>query len=110
MPLIEGYDVTRNPCVFILLSEVNMGGSKKSSTKVAPKVKPKLESAFNCPFCSHQKSVEVKINRRGAVANLACRVCSVDFQMRVQPLDQAVDVFSEWVDQCHSLNAKNSNA
>ena len=83
-------------------------GGKKSSTKVAPKIKPKLDKAFNCPYCSHQKAVEVKIDRRGAVANLACRVCSVDYQMRVQPLDHPVDVYAEWIDQVEILN-RNKN-
>ena len=80
-----------------------MGGSKKA-TKQAPKVKPKLDSTFNCPFCSHQKCVEVKLNRKGQVGNLACRVCSVDFQMRISSLHHAVDVYAEWVDQCQSVN------
>ena len=85
-----------------------MGGSKKSSTKVAPKVKPKLDKAFNCPYCSHQKSVEVKIDRKGAIGSLACRVCNVDYQVRIQALDQAVDVYADWIDQVNMLNASNT--
>ena len=59
-----------------------MGGSKKA-TKPTPKVKPKLDTCFNCPFCSHQKSVEIKMNRKGLVGTLSCRVCGVDYQMRI---------------------------
>jgi transcription elongation factor Elf1 len=81
-----------------------MGGSKKSSTKPAPKVKSKLAKTFNCPFCSHARTVEVKLNKKGQVGTLACRVCGVDFQMRINHLHSEVDIFAEWIDQCAIVN------
>ncbi len=80
-----------------------MGGSKKS-TKPAPKVKPKLATTFNCPFCSHANSVEVKMDRKGLVGYLKCRVCTADYEMRINSLHQPVDVFADWIDQCEALN------
>lgn len=80
-----------------------MGGSKKA-TKPAPKVKPKLAKTFNCPFCSHARTVEVKMNKKGLVGTLSCRVCGVDFQMRINHLHKEVDVYAEWIDQCAAVN------
>ncbi len=36
-------------------------GKRKASKKVAKKVQPKLETVFDCPFCNHTKTVEVKL-------------------------------------------------
>ena len=79
-------------------------GGKKSSAKPAPKVKPKLATQFNCPFYSHSDSIEVKMDRKGQVGSLKCRVCQADFEMRITSLSQPVDVFAEWIDQCDALN------
>jgi transcription elongation factor Elf1 len=80
-----------------------MGGKSKSAK---PKVKPKrkLETTFNCPQCSHQKSVEIKLNRKGMVGILGCRVCGVDFQMRINSLNEAIDVYTEWLDTLEQSN------
>ena len=79
-------------------------GGKKSSAKPAPKVKPKLATQFNCPFCSNANSVEVKMDRRGQVGSLKCRQCAAHFDMRVNSLHQPVDVYAEWLDQAEALN------
>lgn len=79
-------------------------GGKKSSAKPAPKIKPKLASQFNCPFCSHANSVEVKMDRRAQVGYLKCRVCVAEYEMRIDPLHQPVDVFADWIDECEALN------
>ena len=79
-------------------------GGKKSSAKPAPKVKAKLATQFNCPFCSHSNSVEVKMDRKGQVGTLKCRVCLADFEMRINALHEPVDVFAEWIDQCEAVN------
>ena len=84
-----------------------MGGSKKS-TKPAPKVKPKLATTFNCPFCSRASSVEVKMDRKGLVGYLKCRSCGADYEMRINSLHQPVDVFADWIDQCEALNRANA--
>jgi transcription elongation factor Elf1 len=80
-----------------------MGGKKKSA-KPAPKLKPKLATTFSCPFCSHSNSVEVKLDRKGCIGSLKCRMCAADYEMRIHALHQAVDVFADWIDQCAALN------
>jgi transcription elongation factor Elf1 len=83
-------------------------GGKKSSAKPAPKVKPKLATQFNCPFCSHTNTVSVKMDRRGQVGSLKCRECHAVFEMRINPLNQPVDVYAEWLDQSEALNKASS--
>ena len=34
---------------------------KKSRRKVVKIVQPKVSTVFDCPFCNHKKSVEVKM-------------------------------------------------
>ena len=80
-----------------------MGGKKKTA-KTAPKIKAKLATTFNCPFCSHSNSVEVKMDKKGCVGYLKCRVCAADYEMRINSLHSPVDVFADWIDQCESLN------
>ena len=79
-------------------------GGKKSSKKPVVRVKPKLATQFNCPFCSHANSVSVKMDRKGHVGSLKCRECHVVFEMRIDALQQPVDVYAEWIDQCEALN------
>jgi transcription elongation factor Elf1 len=85
-------------------------GGKKAKAKPAPKLKAKLATQFNCPFCSHANSVEIKMDRKGQVGLLKCRVCYADFEMRINSLHQPVDVFAEWIDQCEALNKKPDTA
>lgn len=36
-------------------------GKRKAAKKAPAKVKIKLDTVFDCPFCSHDKCVEVKM-------------------------------------------------
>ncbi|KAH8117561.1 Elf1-domain-containing protein [Phellopilus nigrolimitatus] len=77
-----------------------MGKRKKSSRKPAAgaqKKKP-LDTTFTCLFCHHEKSANVKIDRKEGVATLVCRVCGQRFQGRVNHLTEPIDVYSEWID------------
>ena len=38
-----------------------MGKRKKAAKKVEKKMIPKLDTMFDCPFCSHAKTIEVKL-------------------------------------------------
>ena len=57
---------------------------------------------FKCPFCSHESSCEVKIERDTETGKISCRVCGEAFQTRVSFLSDPVDVYCAWVDE---LNA-----
>lgn len=38
-----------------------MGGKRKSKKKIVAKRKPKLSTAFKCPFCAHEMSCIVEL-------------------------------------------------
>ena len=54
---------------------------------------------FKCPFCNHDASCEVKLDRAAETGNINCRVCGETFQCRVTYMSDPVDVFCEWVDE-----------
>ncbi|EJD06037.1 Elf1-domain-containing protein [Fomitiporia mediterranea MF3/22] len=78
-----------------------MGKRKKSSRKPATSAARKrtpLDTTFTCLFCHHEKSVNVKIDRKEGIATLLCRICGQRFQGRVNHLTEPIDVYSEWID------------
>jgi len=82
-------------------------GRRKKARKAPPKKKTtqKLDTVFNCPFCNHEKSCDVKLNRERNIGYVACRVCLEDFQTTINYLSEAIDVYGEWIDACESANA-----
>jgi transcription elongation factor Elf1 len=38
-------------------------GKRKSKAKIMKAPPPKVEKVFDCPFCNHSKTVEVKLQR-----------------------------------------------
>ena len=88
-----------------------------------------LPTIFPCLFCNHEKSVTVKIDKKGGVGNLSCKVCNQQFQCAVNctltspptrldaeknensnadvaiptDLSAAVDVYADWVDACDAV-------
>lgn len=38
-----------------------MGKRKSKSTKIMKAPPPKVEKVFDCPFCNHSKTIEVKL-------------------------------------------------
>lgn len=81
-------------------------GRRKSKRKPPPKRKAiePLDTQFNCPFCNHEKSCEVKMDRTRNTGRITCRVCLEDFQTSINYLSEAVDVYSDWIDACEQAN------
>jgi len=81
-------------------------GKRKSKRK--PEARKKniepLDSQFDCPFCNHEKSCEVKMDRTRNSARISCRICLEDFQATINYLSEAIDVYSEWIDACERAN------
>ncbi|XP_053214197.1 transcription elongation factor 1 homolog [Panonychus citri] len=80
---------------------------KKSKRKAATRRKAiePLDIQFNCPFCNHEKSCEVKMDRNRNIGRITCRICSEDFQTAINYLSEAIDVYSEWIDACETVNS-----
>ncbi|XP_019645797.1 transcription elongation factor 1 homolog isoform X1 [Branchiostoma floridae] len=81
-------------------------GRRRKSSKPPPKKKmtEPLQIVFPCPFCNHEKSCEVNLDRTRNVGTVTCRVCLEDFQTPINYLSEAVDVYSDWIDACESAN------
>uniref|UniRef100_A0A7S2TAU1 Transcription elongation factor 1 homolog n=1 Tax=Prorocentrum micans TaxID=2945 RepID=A0A7S2TAU1_PROMC len=84
-------------------------GRRRSRGQAAPKPRPKLDVMFNCLFCQTARAVEVKMVRLEQVGFLKCRVCNASFQSRISYLSEAVDVYSDWVDETEEANMKTSS-
>merc|ERR1712039_766778 len=81
-------------------------GRRRARAQAPSKPKPKLDTMFDCLFCQTGKAVEVKMVRLEQVGFLKCRVCGVTFQSRVSYLSEAVDVYSDWVEEAEEANTK----
>ncbi|KAK9535618.1 hypothetical protein VZT92_007990 [Zoarces viviparus] len=81
-------------------------GRRKSKRKPPPKKKMtgNLDVQFTCPFCNHEKSCDVKMERTRNTGIISCSVCLEEFQTPITYLSEPVDVYSDWIDACESAN------
>ncbi|XP_034948745.1 transcription elongation factor 1 homolog [Chelonus insularis] len=81
-------------------------GRKKSKRQAPVKRKAiePLETQFTCPFCNHEKSCEVKMEKVRKTAKISCRICSEEYQTTVNVLSDPLDVYNDWIDACDAAN------
>lgn len=81
-------------------------GRRKSKRKPPPKKKMtgNLDTQFTCPFCNHEKSCDVKMERTRNTGIISCSVCLEEFQTPITYLSEPVDVYSDWIDACEAAN------
>ncbi|KAI1886795.1 hypothetical protein AGOR_G00199490 [Albula goreensis] len=81
-------------------------GRRKSKRKPPPKKKltGNLDTQFTCPFCNHEKSCDVKMERSRNTGIISCTVCLEEFQTPITYLSEPVDVYSDWIDACEAAN------
>ncbi|XP_044576593.1 transcription elongation factor 1 homolog [Cotesia glomerata] len=80
---------------------------RKKSKRQAPTRKKNiepLETQFTCPFCNHEKSCEVKMDKARKAARICCRICLEDYQTTVNVLSDPLDVYNDWIDSCDAAN------
>ncbi|KAF8334001.1 transcription elongation factor 1 [Cantharellus anzutake] len=87
-----------------------MGKRKKSSRKpgAGRKKKEPLDTAFDCLFCHHSKSISCKLDHKDNVGHLSCKVCGVSFQTNIHHLSAPVDVYSDWIDAANDVQGQAS--
>ncbi|RWS27613.1 transcription elongation factor 1-like isoform X1 [Leptotrombidium deliense] len=81
--------------------------AKRKSKRKPPskrKALEPLETQFNCPFCNHEKSCDVKMDRQRNLGRISCRICLEDFQSSIHYLSEPIDVYSDWIDACENAN------
>lgn len=80
-------------------------GKRKRATKPAPKKKSaKLPTVFDCPYCGHEKSVDCIIEKGSSIGRVKCRTCGVSYECVINKLEEAVDVYANWIDACERAN------
>lgn len=62
-----------------------------------------LSSTFTCLFCNHENAIIVKIDKKGGVGNLYCKICGQKFQTSTNYLSVPADVYSDWIDACEDV-------
>nr|CAB3467058.1 unnamed protein product [Digitaria exilis] len=77
---------------------------KAKAKPVAPKKKPKLDTAFDCPFCNHRGSVECSIDLKHRIARASCGECKEEYSTVANALTEPVDIYSDWIDACELAN------
>ncbi|KAH6640884.1 transcription elongation factor Elf1 like-domain-containing protein [Chaetomium tenue] len=87
-----------------------MGKRKSSSKPQGPKKRDPLPTTFTCLFCNHEKSVEVKLDKKAGCGRLECKICGQRFQCGINYLSSPIDVYSEWVDAADAVAAEASEA
>ncbi|CAE6517023.1 unnamed protein product [Rhizoctonia solani] len=80
-------------------------GKRKSSKKQQTKIKPTLDTTFNCLFCHHEKSVTCKIDKKEGLGYLSCKICAQHYQCKIHHLSEPIDVYSSWIDACDEAQA-----
>ncbi|XP_033305422.1 transcription elongation factor 1 homolog [Bombus bifarius] len=63
-----------------------------------------MDIQFTCPFCNHEKSCEVKMDKRRNIARISCKICLEDFQTNINMLSEPIDVYNDWIDSCNAVN------
>lgn len=82
-------------------------GKRKSSAKPPPKkARAKLAVTFACPFCNAEKSVHCEMDREREVGQVKCNLCHANYTVKINPLSEPIDVYSEWIDACEAENAE----
>ncbi len=76
-----------------------MGGAKTKKKAPPKKKRATVPRSFKCPFCNHDESCEVKLDRAADTGAILCRICGEAFQCRITYMSDPVDVFCEWVDE-----------
>eukprot|EP00916_Digyalum_oweni_P019481 GHVL01032404.1.p1 GENE.GHVL01032404.1~~GHVL01032404.1.p1 ORF type:complete len:100 (+),score=16.52 GHVL01032404.1:29-328(+) len=89
-------------------------GRRKSRAIVKKGPPSKLSTSFDCPYCGMERTIEVKMDRKSNLASLKCTNTSCQchenvWQSRISYLDEAVDIYHNWIDECQGENEEGGN-
>mmetsp|Transcript_1615 Transcript_1615/g.1097 ORF Transcript_1615/g.1097 Transcript_1615/m.1097 type:complete len:88 (+) Transcript_1615:3-266(+) len=87
-----------------------MGKKKSRKIKVMKAAPLKVEKVFDCPYCQHKGTIEIKIQRTKGVAHLSCRICTINYQTEINKLTKEVDVYCQWIDLCEEASKPSSKS
>lgn len=81
-----------------------MAKRKSKQASVSRKVTTPLDIMFNCPFCNHERSCEVRSDKTKNIARIVCNICNEEFTTNITYLSEPIDVYSDWIDACEQAN------
>jgi len=84
-------------------------GKRKSSKPPPKKVAPKVDTTFTCPFCNHDKSVFARLDHVAEKGLVECGTCGQKYTCNITHLSEPIDVYSDWIDACERINAKDED-
>ncbi|KAJ6264731.1 hypothetical protein Dda_0881 [Drechslerella dactyloides] len=96
-----------------LASRAQWYGKRRKAIKVKGELKESqkpLPTVFNCLFCNHERSVIIKLDKKGGVGSLHCNVCGQQYQTSINYLSGAVDVYADWVDAADEVKKEQRRA
>ena len=64
-----------------------------------------MSTVFSCPFCGGGDTCSVKLDREHKLGTITCSACQAKYTKEITPLDEAIDVYSEWIDMCAAPRA-----
>jgi transcription elongation factor Elf1 len=79
---------------------------KKTRKRIIKQAVPKVETVFDCPFCSHKRCIFVEIDKRKKIAKIKCKICFNDYSQSIKSLTEPIDVYYDWLDKCVEINNK----
>ena len=56
------------------------------------------------PIQAGTYTVTATLDRDTKHGGVSCSVCGASFEMAINPLTEAVDVYSAWIDECEEAN------
>ncbi|CAM9841449.1 unnamed protein product [Chrysoparadoxa australica] len=86
-----------------------MGRRKSTTKKIKQSKKKAIDKVFKCPFCSHDKTVQCKLNHKDKQGTVRCRICDTSYSTNINYLTEEIDVYTEWLDACEAENAANED-
>jgi len=66
------------------------------------KAKPKVAQVFDCPFCGGKDLCGCRMDFDHSMGSIECDSCGAKYEMQINRLSEAIDVYSEWIDMCAS--------
>ncbi|CAI2382823.1 unnamed protein product [Moneuplotes crassus] len=76
-----------------------MGRRKRNQLKNKKFKKYTVPTIFDCPFCAHHDSVEVRLEKGTNIAFVFCRICTSRYKIEVHHLMEPIDVYCAWIDK-----------
>jgi hypothetical protein len=67
-----------------------------------------VSQVFDCPFCGGKDLCACTMDFDHSLGYIKCDACGAKYEMQINRLSEAIDVYSEWIDMCATTTAPSS--